>query len=120
MADRVLFVGWDEAARGAEERALEVFNEALGLLGTMQQDGRIEGFDVMLLEPNASLGGCILIRGTAEQIAGVRADADFQRNTIKSQLAVDGIRHIEGYTNEGVATQMAMYQEAVAEVPQSG
>jgi hypothetical protein len=118
MADRVLFLGWDEAAHGAEERALEAFNEGLGLLGTMQQDGRIEGFDVMLFEPNESLGGCIVIRGTAEQIDGVRADVDFQRNTIKAQLAVDGIRHIEGYTNEGVATQMAMYQEAIAEVPQ--
>jgi hypothetical protein len=120
MADRVLFVGWDEVARGAEERALEAFNEALGLLGTMQQDGRIEGFDVMLLEPNGSLGGFIVIRGTAEQIAGVRADSGFQRNTIKAQLAVDGVRHIEGYTNEGVAAQMAMYQEAIAEVPQRG
>jgi hypothetical protein len=120
MADRVLFVGWGEAARGAEERALESFSEAMGLLGTMQQDGRIEGFDVILLEPNEGLGGCVVIRGSAEQIAGVRADEDFQRNTIKAQLAVDGIRHIEGYTNEGVATQMAMYQQAISEVPQRG
>jgi hypothetical protein len=118
MADRVLFVGWGEPARGAEERAMEAFNEAVGVLGRMQQEGRIEGFDVVLLEPNSELGGCILIRGTADQIAGVRADEEFQRNTIKGQLAVDGIRHIEGYTNEGVATQMAMYQEAIAQVPQ--
>ena len=118
MADRVLFIGWGDSARGSEERALEAFNEALGLLGRMQQDGRIEGFDVMLLEPNSDLGGCVVIRGTAEQIAAVRADEEFQRNTIKAQLAVDGIRHIEGYANEGVATQMAMYQEAIAQVPQ--
>ena len=118
MADRVLFVGWSEAARGAEERALEAFNEAVGLLGRMQQDGRIEGFDVVLLEPNSELGGCLLVRGTATQIAGVRADEEFQRNTLKAQLAVDGIRHIEGYTNEGVAAQMALYQEAISGVPQ--
>jgi hypothetical protein len=84
----------------------------------MQQDGRIEGFDVILLEPNSDLGGCILVRGSAEQIAGVRADQEFQRNTVKAQLAVDGIRHIEGYTNEGVAAQMAIYQEALSRVPQ--
>lgn len=120
MADRVLFIGWGDAARGAEERALEVFSEALGLAGRMQQDGRIEGFDVMLMEPNSELGGCLIIRGTAEQIADVRADEEFQRNTVKAQLAVDGIRHIEGYANEGVAAQMAMFQEAIAEVPQRG
>jgi hypothetical protein len=118
MADRVLFIGWGEPARGAEERALESFNEALGLLGRMQQDGRIEGFDVVLLGPNPDLGGCVMVRGTANQIAGVREDPEFQRNTIKAQLAVDGIRHIEGYTNEGVAAQMAMYEEAIANVPQ--
>jgi hypothetical protein len=118
MADRVLFIGWGEPARGAEERALEAFNEAVGLLGRMQQDGRVEGFDIVLLEPNTDLAGCIMIRGTAEQIAGVRADDEFQRNTVKATLSVDGIRHIEGYTNEGVAAQMGMYQEAISQVPQ--
>jgi hypothetical protein len=118
MADRVLFIGWGNPVRGAEERALEAFNEAMGLLGRMQQEGRIEGFDVSLLAPNTDLGGYITIRGSAEQIAGLRADDEFQRNTLNAQLSVESVRHIEGYTNEGVATQMAMYQEAVTRVPQ--
>jgi hypothetical protein len=118
MADRMLFIGWDTPVRGAEQRALDTFNEAVGLLGRMQQDGRIEGFDIALLEPNADLGGYISVQGTAEQIADLRADEEFQRNTLNATLAVDGIRHIEGWCNEGVASQMAMYQEAVSEVPQ--
>jgi hypothetical protein len=119
MADRVLFVGWGESARGAEERALGAFNEAMGLLGRKQQGGQIESFDVVLLEPNSELGGYATVRGSAEQIAALRADPEFQRNTIDAQLSVDGIRHIEGWTNEGVAAQMAMYQEAVSKVPQN-
>jgi hypothetical protein len=118
MADRVLFVGWGESARGAEERALGAFNEAMGLMGRKQQEGQIESFDVVLLEPNSELGGYVTVRGSAEQIAALRADPEFQRNTIDAQLSVDGIRHIEGWTNEGVAAQMAMYQEAVSKVPQ--
>ena len=55
MADRVLFISWRMVVRGREERALEVFNEALGLYGRMQQEGRIERFDVVLLEPNGEL-----------------------------------------------------------------
>jgi hypothetical protein len=104
--------------RGAEKRALEAFNDALGLLGRMQQEGRIEGFDVALLEPNTDLGGYITVRGSSDQIAGLRADEEFQRNTVDAGLSVEGIRHIEGYTNEGVAAQMAIYQEAIAKVPQ--
>ena len=118
MADRVLFVAWTESARGAEEQALGAFNDAMGLLGRKQQEGKIDSFDVVLLEPNSDLGGYITVRGSADQIAGLRADPDFQRNTIDAQLSVDGIRHIEGYTNEGVAAQMAMYQEAISKVPQ--
>ena len=38
--------------------------------------------------------------------------------TVQAQLAVDGIRHTEGVTNEGIATQMALYEEAIAGVPQ--
>jgi hypothetical protein len=118
IADRVLFVGWGTPVRGAEERAIGAFNEALGLLGRMQQEDRIEAFDVVLLAPNTDLGGYITVRGSADQIASLRADDEFQRNTVKAQLAVEDIRHIEGYTNEGVAGQMEMYQQAIAQVPQ--
>jgi hypothetical protein len=118
MADRVLFIGWGSPVRGSEERGLEVFNEALGLLGRMQQDGRIEGFDVAILGPNGDLNGYIAIRGSAEQIAGVREDEEFHRNTIDASLIVENLRHIEGYTNEGVASEMAIYQQALARVPQ--
>ncbi len=118
MADRVLCISWDRPVRGAEGRAIEVFNEALGLLGRMQQEGRIEGFDVVLFAPNGELGGYITARGSAAQINAMREDEEFIRNTIASELAVDGIRHTVGFTNEGVASQMALYQEAIAAVPQ--
>src|SRR2546423_15467854 len=100
MADRVLFISWGQTVRGAEERALEVFNDALGILGRMQQDGRIEKFDVALLGPNTDLDGFIEIFGTAEQLAAVQEDDEFVRNTIDAQLAVDGLSHQIGYANE--------------------
>jgi hypothetical protein len=118
MADRVLFISWGQTVRGAEERALEVFNDALGILGRMQQDGRIEKFDVVLMDPNADLDGFIEVFGTAEQLAGVREDEAFLRNTIDAQLCVDRIVHTTGYCNEGVARMMGLYQEALQKVPQ--
>jgi hypothetical protein len=118
MAERVLFIGWDAPVRGREERSLEVFNEALGICDRMRQDGRIEGFEVVLFAPNQELGGHLQLFGSAEQIAAVRNDADFQRNTIDAELAVDGLRHLEGYTGDGVAGQMALYQEALDRMPQ--
>ncbi|MGA9856905.1 MAG: hypothetical protein WBQ18_03530 [Solirubrobacteraceae bacterium] len=118
MADRVLFISWSTPVRGSEERGLEVFNATLGLYGRMQQDGRIEAFDVMLFEPNGAINGCIQIHGSAEQIAAARQDEEFQRMTIDAALIVDDLRLVDGYANEGVARQMGMYQEAIAKVAQ--
>ena len=119
MADRVLFLGWERPVRGREERALEAFNDAMGLMGRFQQDGRIEKFDVVLLAPNTDLAGYIELHGTSDQIASIREDPEFLRNTVDAQLSVDGIRHIDGYTNEGVARMMELYQEGIAKVPQA-
>ena len=60
----------------------------------------------------------VTVEGSAEQITALRDDEEFQRNTINATLSVDGIRHIEGYTNEGVARQMTLYTEALSQIPQ--
>ncbi|HLM84630.1 MAG TPA: hypothetical protein VK272_00425 [Solirubrobacteraceae bacterium] len=119
MADRVLFIGWGMSVRGREERGLEVFNEAIGFYGRMQQEGRIEKFDVVLLAPNTDLGGYIELQGSAEQLAALRESEEFRRTLADASLIVDDMRQIEGFTNEGVAREMALYQESIARVPQN-
>ena len=70
MADRVLFISWGSPIPGREERGLEVFNEAIGLHGRLQQDGRTESFDVVLLGANGGgINGYIEVSGSAKQIA---------------------------------------------------
>ena len=118
MADRMLVISWGTPVRGREERSLEVFNEALGLLGRMQQEDRIESFDVTLLAPNADMNGFISVHGSAEQINALQLDEEFMRNTADAMMIVDNVRHIEGHTNEGVARQMGIYRDAIAKVPQ--
>jgi hypothetical protein len=119
MADRVLFVGWGTPVRGREERALEVFNESVGLYGRMQQDGRIESFDVTLLGPNSILNGYAELKGDVAQIQAVEEDEEFQRVMTDAALIVDDLNIMAGYTNAGVAGQMAIFAEAVAKVPQT-
>lgn len=119
MADSVLFITWKEPARGREEKSLESFDEAIGLYGRMQQDGRIERFDVALFVPNGELGGYIELHGSQEQIAAVQADEDFRRHMVSASVCVDGLRLIQGSVNEGVAREMELYREAVGKVPQT-
>ena len=118
MADRVLFMGWRQPYRGAEEQAVQAFDETVGMIGRWQHEGRLESFEVVLLAPNADLGGYFTVRGTADQINELQADEEFQRATMRAQLAVEGLRHIPGAIGEGVARQMGWYREAAAAVEQ--
>ena len=118
MADRVLFITWGEVVRGREERALEVFNESLGFYGRMQQEGRIERFDVSLFEPSTGVGGYIQVAGSAEGLAALAEDDEWRQLIADSSLIVDDLRIARGTINEGVARSIATYQAAIAKVPQ--
>jgi hypothetical protein len=119
MADRVLLISWKRPVVGREERGLEVFNEAVGLYGRKQQEGKIEGFDVSLFVPNGVIDGYIAVRGSVDQLALLQEDEEYQRNMVDASLIVEDLAVTVGYTNEGVAQQMAMYQEAITKVPQT-
>ncbi len=118
MADRVLFISWGTTVRGREERGLEVFDRSLDLYGRMQRDGRIERMDVVLLEPNGGLNGYIELHGSADQLAAVRRDEEFERTLVDASLIVDELRLVEGVTEQELARQVSLFQEAVARVPQ--
>src|SRR5437762_9783685 len=108
MADRVLFVSWGEVVRGREVAALENFNETIGLYGRMQQDGRMESFDVVLLDPSLDIAGYFAIHGSAEQLAALKEDPEFRSALYSGSLIVDNLKMAEGYTNEGIAKEMEM------------
>src|SRR4051812_29852016 len=105
MADRVLFISWGPPIAGREERGLEVFNEAIGLNGRMQQDGRIESFNVVLLGPNANLNGYMELHGTAEQLDAVAEADDFRRVMVDAALMVEDLCLVRGAMGEGIARE---------------
>jgi hypothetical protein len=118
MADRILFIGWGATVRGREERGLDVFNAAVGFYGRCQQEGRIESFDVILLEPHGGgLAGYMELHGSADQLAALRGEDEFRRIMIDAALIVDELGIVGGFANEGIARQLALFREAIAQVP---
>ena len=119
MADRALFVGFGQPVRGREERAIEVFNEFVGMFGRMQSDGRIEGMDVCLLDPHGGdLGGFFMVYGSAAQCATLTNDEEFRRASIDASLIVENFGVVPAVTGEGVGREMGLYSEAVGKVGQ--
>ena len=118
MADSCLHISWTGVVAGREERAVEVFNESVGLYGRLQQEGKIEKFDVVLLDPNPGIEGYFELRGSQQQIDAVRAMDEFRQSMADATMIATDMAIIDGVCNEGVAREMERFQRAVAKVPQ--
>lgn len=117
MADMALFIGWGAPVRGREEKGLDVFNEAISYYGGLQGDGRIESFEVALLEPHGGdLYGFIVLRGSRDQLDGIRGEDEFARITTRAGLVVESLGVVPAHIGEGVANQVTRYREQIGDL----
>jgi hypothetical protein len=117
MADAGLFVGFGNPVRGREAEAVELFNESIGWYSRLQEEGEIEGFEPVFLEPHGGdLNGFFLIRGDAEKLARLRVSEEFTQFTIKAALCVDSIGVVGADMGERLQRQMAFYTEQIGAI----
>ena len=111
MAGDALFLGWGPVVRGRELKALEVFQETLTYYGSLQQDGKIDSFEPVLLAPHGGdLAGFILLRGARTSLDEVRSSEEFQRLVTRAASIVDDVGVIDAYTGEALGQQMARFR----------
>jgi hypothetical protein len=121
MPDRAVFIGFGQPVRGREERAVDVFNDFVGMFGRMAADGRIADMDVTLLDPHGGdLGGFFMVHGSAEQCSALMMDEEFRRACTDANLIVDNFGVVPAATGQAVGDEMAMYMEAVRKVGVGG
>jgi hypothetical protein len=117
MADAGLFVGFGDPVRGRESQAVDLFNETIGWYTQLQEDGEIESFEPVFLEPHGGdLNGFILIRGDAEKLARLRVSEEFTQFTIKASLCVDSVGVVGADLAERLQSQMAFYTEQIGAI----
>jgi len=116
MSESALFVGWGQPVRGREKRSLDVFSDAMTYYGERQQDGSIESFEPVLLNPHGGdLQGFFLIKGSAEGLATMMATEEFQRLHVRAGMIVENLGIIEAFTGDGVLTQLGYFSDAAGE-----
>jgi len=114
MADAGLFIGWSEVVRGRETEALELFNETLAYYSRLQEEGTIESFEPVFLEPHGGdLGGFILIRGDAEKLSALRVSEEFNQFSIRATLTVNGFGVVGADLAERLQSQLEYYTEQI-------
>jgi hypothetical protein len=117
MPEAGLFVGWGAAVRGREAKSLEVLSEGVEYWGRLQQDGRIESFEVVLLHPHGGdLYGFALLRGSHDQLDEVAGDEEFLRLQARGGLIVEGLGVVRAALGDGLPQQIGRFQQAIADL----
>jgi len=115
MADAGLFIGWGQVVRGRETEAVELFQETLGWYTSLQQEGVIESFEPVFLEPHGGdIAGFILVRGDAEKLASLRVSEEFVNLSTRVGLIVDRFGVVGADLGERLQRQVGYYTEQVA------
>lgn len=117
MAGEALFLGWGPVVRGRERLALQVFQETLDYYGRLQQEGRIESFEPVLVAPHGGdLGGFILLRGERGRLDEIRSSDEFERLVVRAATVVDDVGVINAFTGEALGQQMGRFQSVSQEL----
>src|SRR5438128_1084310 len=117
MADAGLFIGWGAVARGREREALDLFNEILTYYGRLQEEGEIDSFEPVFLEPHGGdLAGFVLIRGDAQKLAAIRVSEEFTQYAIRAAIVVDSFGIVGADLGDRLQRQMAFYMEQIGAI----
>ena len=117
MADAVLFIGWGAVVSGREQKSLQVFGEGVAYWQRLQEQGEIESFEAVQLEPHGGeLAGFALLRGERDKLERVRYTDEFLRLNARANLVVQNFGVVAGFSGEALNRQFATFQEQASEL----
>lgn len=117
MADGMLFIGWGEAIPGREHVALRVFGEAVTYWTSLQEQGKIEGFEAVALDPHGGdLMGFALLRGDRGTLSQIRVTDEFVRINARAQFAVSHFGVVAGVTGAELQRLFQMFETQTREI----
>lgn len=114
MAEAALCTTFGEPVPGREKQALKIYGDTVEYYTRLQQEGKIERFDVTIIGPTGGqVNGFIVVRGTANQVDTLRRTKEFQQMINSVQLVASHTSVHDAYVDEGLAQIMSQYQEVV-------
>lgn len=117
MAGEALFLGWGPVVRGREQKALQVFQKTIEYYGRLQQEGRIDSFEPVLIAPHGGdLGGFVLLRGERSKLDEIRSSEEFERAVTRAATIVENVGVINAFTGESLGQTMSRFQAASEEL----
>jgi hypothetical protein len=110
MSSNALLFGWNRPVPGREKISAEHFGEFVQYLGSLQQKGTIQSFDVVFLDPHGGdLNGFFLIRGDSNQLDGVMSSSEWVTHMTRALIHLDGSGAIRGVAGEMIRQRMDLW-----------
>ena len=92
MANAAIFIGWGPPVIGREQASLQVFQEGVAYWTRLMQQGEIESFEPVQLEPHGGdLSGCCLIKGDRDKLVRLRYTEEWQRLNARASAVVTNL-----------------------------
>lgn len=117
MANFALFIGWGPVVHGREQKSLQVFGDTMQYYARLQQDGEIESFEAIQLEPHGGdLQGFLLIKGDREKLNRLRYSDEFLHNLNRAVMVVDNVGVVGAHIGEGLSRLYADFGQQAHEL----
>lgn len=116
MSSNVIFLGWNRQVPGREKISTEHFQEFVGYLTKLQQEGAIDSFEPVLLSPHGGdLNGFFLIRGDNEALNALQASDEWLTHQTRGGQHTEGLGVVRGATGEQVMEWMNRWTSLLPE-----
>jgi hypothetical protein len=110
MSSNAIVYAWNRPLPGRETTSAEHFQEFFAYLAEQKENGLVESFDTVLLEPHGgTFNGFFLVRGEPAKLAQLADTADAIRHQVRADLHLDGFAILRGVTGAAVEERIELW-----------
>jgi hypothetical protein len=114
MSANVVFFAWNRSIPGREHLAAAHFQEFVQYLGGLKQNGTIQSFDTVFLDPHGGdLNGFILIRGEPAKLDLLKSGIEWVTHMTRAALHTEGIGAVRGVTGETIMQRLELWTRSI-------
>ncbi|NNM06381.1 MAG: hypothetical protein HKO65_14915 [Gemmatimonadetes bacterium] len=111
MHRNAVFFAWNRSVPGREEASGAHFDEFVAYLSAQAQNGTIQGFDVVFLDPHGGdMNGFFLIKGEPEGIQALLSSPEWTEHMTRASLHLMGSGSVGAVTGDQVARRMDLWK----------
>jgi len=114
MAANIMLFGWNRSIPGREKISAQHFEEFVKYLGSLQQNGAIQGFDTVFLDTHGGdLNGFFLIKGDSAELDALVSTNEWITHITRAAFHLEGSGVIRGVTGNEVMERMALWTSLI-------